>query len=297
MSVTHDHSPGAIRYERPLWWALGLTTAFLAAEVVGGLLANSLALLSDAAHMATDVAALAVSLAAVRLARRPADARRSYGYARLEAIGAMVNGGMLFVIAGYILWEAVGRLRNPPEVLTAGMLLIAVLGLLVNLVSMLLLRAASRTSLNLRGAYLEVWSDMVGSAGVIVGAVLIHFTGWTRIDPLIAVLIGLWILPRTWVLLRDAGHILMEGAPAGLDLPAVRQALQQHPGVAEVHDLHAWALGSTQYVLTAHVLIDATADWDQLRQQLAHLLAERFHIHHVTLQVERTHCGLADLHP
>src|SRR3990167_3002257 len=214
----HDHGTGAIRHERPLWWAFGLTAGFLVAEVIGGLLTNSLALLSDAAHMATDVVALAISLVAVRLSRKPPDARQTYGYARMEAIGALVNGGMLFLVAGYILWEAVGRFRQPPEVSATGMLVIAGLGLIVNLISMRLLKAGSGDSLNIKGAYLEVWADMLGSVGVIIRAVVIMISGWTLADPIIAVLIGLWVLPRTWTLVRQAGQVLMQGAPGGLNL-------------------------------------------------------------------------------
>ena len=205
MGAGHDHGTGEVRHERPLWWALGLTAGFLIAEVVGALLTNSLALLSDAAHMGTDVLALAISLVAVRLSRKPADAKRTYGYARMEAIGAVINGGLLFLVAGYILWEAAGRFRDPPAVASTGMLVIAGIGLAINLVSMRLLKAGSGTSLNIKGAYLEVWSDMLGSVGVIAGAVLIMATGWAVVDPVIAVLIGLWVLPRTSMLLREAG--------------------------------------------------------------------------------------------
>ena len=293
----HSHVPSQIKYERPLWIAFGLTLFFMVAEVVGGLLTNSLALLSDAAHMMTDVIALGVSLFAVRMARKPADAKRTYGYARMEAIGAMVNGGLLFVVAGYILWEAIGRFREPQDVASTGMLMIAVLGLVVNLVAMKLLQAGAGESLNVKGAYLEVWSDMLGSVGVIIGAIAIHFTGWTVIDPVIAVLIGLWVLPRTWVLLRQAGHVLMQGVPAGLDIDAVRDAMQAQPGVATVHDLHVWALGSREPILTAHVLLaDETGDADAVRIAMAAMLHARFDIDHATLQVEGRHCGGHDLH-
>ncbi|WP_297833076.1 cation diffusion facilitator family transporter [Thermomonas sp.] len=292
MGAGHDHGTSEIRHERPLWWAFGLTSAFLVAEVVGGLLTNSLALLSDAAHMMTDVIALAISLFAVRLSRRPPDARRTYGYARMEAIGAMINGGLLFVVAGYILWEAVGRFRQPPEVASGGMLVIATIGLVVNLISMRLLKAGSGTSLNVRGAYLEVWSDMLGSVGVIMGALVIHFTGWTVVDPIIAVLIGLWVLPRTWTLLRQAGHVLMQGVPVGIDLEAIRGALRACPGVREIHDLHVWALGSQQPILTAHVVLqDGGVDAEQVRRTLTETLEGRFNVHHVTLQVELTPCA------
>ncbi|GAB3751431.1 cation diffusion facilitator family transporter [Lysobacter olei] len=292
MAAGHNHGAGEIKHERPLWWAFGLTAAFLVAEVVGGLVTNSLALLSDAAHMMTDVIALAISLVAVRLSQRPPDAKRTYGYARMEAIGAMINGGLLFLVAGYILWEAVGRFREPPHVSSTGMIVIAVIGLMVNLIAMRLLKAGSGSSLNVRGAYLEVWSDMLGSLGVLVAALIVRYTGWTLSDPIIAVLIGLWVLPRTWTLLRQAWHVLMQGVPAGMELHAIRAMLSSHPGVQEVHDLHAWSLGSQQSVLTAHiVLAGKDVDGEQLRKRLAEALEEKFSIHHTTLQFELTPCG------
>ena len=297
MSDGHDHGLGEIQHEKPLWWAFGLTATFLIAEVIGGLITNSLALLSDAAHMMTDVIALAISLVAVRLSRRPPDAKRTYGYARMEAIGAMVNGGLLFVVAGYILWEAVGRFRHPPEVASTGMMMIAAIGLVINLISMRLLKAGSGTSLNVKGAYLEVWSDMLGSVGVLIGALIIKFTGWTLADPIIAVLIGLWVLPRTWTLLREAMQVLMQGVPAGLALEDVRTILLSHPKVSEVHDLHAWALGSREPILTAHVVLrDGEVDPDEVRLSLAAALEERFNIHHATLQVERVSCEPDHVH-
>lgn len=231
MGSGHDHGTTAIRHEKPLWWALGLTGGFLIAEVIGAFLTNSLALLSDAAHMGTDTVALMIALTAVRLSRRPADAKRSFGYARMEAMGAMANGLMLFAVAGYILYEAVGRFAKPAEIATTGMVVIASLGLAVNLIAMRLLRAGSGESLNMKGAYLEVWSDMLGSVAVIAGAIAIRYTGWAWIDPVLAVLIGLWVLPRTWTLLREAGNVLMEGVPKGIDLDAVRALLASTAGI------------------------------------------------------------------
>lgn len=286
MGAGHDHG-GEIKHERPLWWAFGLTLTFLIVEVVGGLITNSLALLSDAAHMGTDVIALAISLVAVRLSRRPPDAKRTYGYTRMEAIGAMINGGLLFFVAGYILWEAVARFREPPEVASTGMLLVAASGLVVNLISMRLLKAGSGESLNVKGAYLEVWADMLGSVGVIAGALVIMQTGWTVADPIIAVLIGLWVLPRTWTLLREAGQILMQGVPQGVDMAALRSALEAQPGVTEVHDLHVWALGSKEPVMTAHVVASEEQDLNRLRDELHKLLLAQFGIGHATLQVEQ----------
>ncbi|CAG4968540.1 cation diffusion facilitator family transporter [Novilysobacter luteus] len=297
MGAGHDHGGGEVKHEKPLWWALGLTATFLVAEVIGGLLTNSLALLSDAAHMATDVIALTISLVAVRLSRRPPDAKRTYGYARMEAIGALVNGGMLFLVAGYILWEAVGRFSEPPSVASTGMLVIAALGLVINLIAMRLLKAGSGESLNVKGAYLEVWADMLGSVGVIIGALIIQFTGLYIADPIIAVLIGLWVLPRTWTLLRAAGQVLMQGVPDGLDLEAVRAMMLSHPSVEAIHDVHAWALASKEPILTAHiVLASATDDVDKVRETLAAALDEQFGIAHATLQVELVACAAENSH-
>jgi cobalt-zinc-cadmium efflux system protein len=290
MGSGHDHGLSEIRHEKPLWWALGLTGTFLVAEVIGGLLTNSLALLSDAAHMATDTAGLVIALVAVRLARRPPDARRTLGYARLEALGALANGVLLLGVAAYILWEAIGRFREPPPVAATGMLVIAVAGLLVNLIAMRLLAAGSSESLNVKGAYLEVWADMVGSLGVLIAAALIKVTGWLVLDPILAVLIGLWVLPRTWTLAREAINVLLEGVPHGTDLPAVRTAILGHPGVTGVHDLHVWALGSRQAVLAAHVITEVGIDAEDLRQRINTTLHDSFRIEHSTLQLETSRC-------
>ncbi|WDI94946.1 cation diffusion facilitator family transporter [Xanthomonas campestris] len=292
MGHDHSHAPSEIRHETPLWWALALTATFLVAEVIGAFVSNSLALLSDAAHMATDTLGLMIALVAVRLSRRPADARRTYGYVRLEALGALVNGALLFGVGAYILWEAAQRFRAPQDISSNGMLLIAGLGLVINLIAMKLLHAGSGESLNVKGAYLEVWSDMLGSVAVISGALLIRWTGWQWIDPVLAVLIGLWVLPRTWVLLREAINVLLEGVPKGIDLAQVQQALTSHPGVEDVHDLHVWALASSTPALTAHVVVGETIDRDRLRQTLGELLHDRFDIAHVTLQVESGDCGV-----
>lgn len=286
MSAEHHHHGSEVKHERPLWWAFWLTAVFLAIEVIGGLLSNSLALLSDAAHMATDLFALGISLVAVRLSRRPPDAKRTYGYARMEAIGALINGLLLCVVAGYIFSESIARFRHPTPVASNAMLLVALGGLVVNLLSMTLLKAGSGDSLNVKGAYLEVWSDMLGSIGVILGALTIRVTGWTLADPIIAVLISLWVLPRTWVLLREAGQILMEGVPASLSIEAIEQVLQEEKGVESVHDLHVWALGSREPALTAHLVVEPGADTGAIRSAIARRLDERFEIEHTTLQFE-----------
>ncbi len=291
MSHDHNHLPSEIRHEKPLWWALGLTTSYLVVEVIGAFWTNSLALLSDAAHMATDAIGLMIALTAVRLSRRPPDAKRTYGYARLEALGALTNGLLLFGVGIYILFEAVQRFQQPQAIASTGMMWVAAFGLVVNLIAMRLLSAGSGESLNVKGAYLEVWSDMLGSVAVIAGGLIIHFTGWTLVDPILAVLIGLWVLPRTWVLLRDAINVLLEGVPKGVVLKDIEAALREQAGVAGIHDLHVWALASSTPALTVHVVMQDGQAPDALRRQVADMLHERFDIDHVTVQVEADHCG------
>jgi len=288
----HDHGLSSIKHEKPLWWALALTASFLVAEIIGALMTNSLALLSDAAHMATDTLALVVALVAVRLSRRPADAKRTYGYARFEAFGALINGSLLFVVSAFILWEAIGRFVNPPEVASIGMLVIAGLGLIVNLVSMRLLKAGSEESLNMKGAYLEVWSDMLGSVAVLIAATIIHFTQWWILDPVLAVMLGVWVLPRTWKLLSASVHILLEGVPDNIALSDVRAVLLKTSGVAAIHDVHIWSLGSKSPTMTAHIVAsEEVTDLLALRKHIADQLKDVFDIHHLTLQMETTACN------
>ena len=293
MGHDHSHVHQVAGNERRLLFALGLSTLFMVVEIVGGIITNSLALLSDAAHMFTDVTALAISLAAIRFGRRPVDDQRSYGYQRFEILAAAVNALMLFGVAAYILYEAWRRFREPPQIETGGMFIIAVVGLVVNLISMKLLSGGKDESLNVKGAYLEVWSDMLGSAGVIVAALAIRWTGWTWLDPAVAVGIGLWVLPRTWTLLKASTHILLEGTPADVDMKKLRERMEGTPGVAAVHDLHVWTLTSGRYVLTAHVVTNAQATTTLLKT-LSEELRTQFKIFHTTLQLEDESCG--DLH-
>ncbi len=288
----HLHALPSAENERRLAGALALTTVFLVGEVIGGVLTGSLALLSDAAHMFTDTAALAIALAAVRVGRRPADDRRTYGYRRFEILAAAFNALLLFVAAGAILYEAWRRLHTPAEVHSLGMLVVAVVGLAVNLASMRLLVGGAQHSVNVRSAYLEVWSDMLGSVGVIAGALLIRATGWAWIDSVIAVGIGLWVLPRTWTLLKETTNVLLEGVPAGLDLADVRATLEHAPGVHRIHDLHVWSISTGRPSLTAHVVYDPrTTRGDRLLGLLRGRLRERHDIDHVTLQLEEADCG------
>ena len=303
MSRAHDHSGGAHNHaaganSKMLTIALGLTTAFLVAELIGAYLFNSLALLSDAAHMFTDSAALAIALAAIKIGQRPADDARTYGYRRFEILAAAFNALLLFAVAGYVLWEGVGRFFEPTEVESTGMLVVASLGLIVNIIAMRLLSAGKDQSLNVKGAYLEVWADMLGSVGVIGGALLIMFTGWQWVDPIVAIGIGLWVLPRTWSLLKDTTQILLEGAPRGLRLGDVRSAIANTPGVAGVHDLHVWSLTSDDISASAHAELADGADAEMVRLAVAATLLERFDIEHVTIQAEKEACeGGPHLHP
>lgn len=281
---SHDHTAGANM--KMLAIALALTGTFLIAEVVGAFVFNSLALLSDAGHMLTDVAALVIALMAIRIGRKAPDDQRTFGYRRFEILAAAFNAMMLFAVAIYVLVEAVQRFRTPEPVGSTGMLIVASLGLVVNLISMRLLMAGKDQSLNVKGAYLEVWADMLGSIGVIAGALVIRFTGWTLVDPIVAVGIGLWVLPRTWVLLKDTTNVLLEGVPTGMKLGEIRTAIAAVPGVTGVHDLHVWSMASDDVSCTAHVGMAGSADADAVRLEIAGLLKERFGIEHVTIQTE-----------
>ena len=292
----HDHAAGAS--SKALTLALGLTTTFLVAELIGAYVFKSLALLSDAAHMFTDSAALAIALAAIKIGQRPPDDKRSFGYRRFEILAAAFNASLLFVVAGYIVYEGVLRIMDPEPVGSVGMLVVASLGLIVNLVAMRLLAGGKDRSLNIKGAYLEVWADMLGSVGVVAGAVAIMLTGWTWLDPVIAIAIGVWVLPRTWALLKNTTHILLEGVPQGLSLSEVRAAIAGVPGVADVHDLHLWGISSDDANCSVHVVLSPGADGESVRRNVAARLAADFRIPHATVQTEAEPCGDADLlHP
>ena len=289
----HDHTAGA--NEKSLKTALALTFAFLLVEFIGGIVTESLALISDAAHMLTDVAALAIAIVAIRVGRRSADDRRTFGYARFEILAAAVNALLLFAAAVFIVYEAWRRLKQPPDIQPLGMLGIAVIGLLVNLAAMKVLASGRNESLNVKGAYLEVWSDMLGSLGVILGAGIIKVTGRDWIDSVVAILIGLWVLPRTWSLLKSSVNILLEGVPEGIDLATVRATFLAVPGVLSIHDLHVWALTSGKVSLTAHLVNDESIDAErEILPRLRERLAHDFGITHVTVQCELTPCHQAD---
>jgi cobalt-zinc-cadmium efflux system protein len=276
-----------------LWVAFALLAALMVVEAVAALVTGSLALLSDAGHMFTDVLGIGMALAAITAARRAVgDPQRTFGLYRLEVLAALANAVLLFGVALYVLVEAVRRFGAPPEVAAGPMLLVATLGLLANLAAFWLLRAGARESINLRGAYLEVLGDLLNSAGVIVAAVVIIFTGWRWADPIVALAVGLFILPRTWRLGRTAVRILVQAAPEHLDVAAVRTRLSGVPGVCDVHDLHVWTLTSGMEVASAHLTLDTGAEVAAVLAAARSALSEDFHISHATLQVEpRTAAG------
>lgn len=283
----HDHSHAVVTEgnAKKLTIALVLTTTFLIVEVIAGLITQSLALLSDAAHMFTDAAALAIALAAIKIAKRPADNKRTFGYQRFEILAALFNASMLFFVAIYILYEAYQRFTQPPEIQSVGMLIVASLGLVINLISMKILMSSAAESLNMKGAYLEVLSDALGSVGVIIGAVIIYFTNWYWVDTIIAVAIGFWVLPRTWILLKQSINILLEGVPEEVDIEKLRNDLLALDGVESIHQLKVWAITSKNIHLTVH-LFAPNADRKQLHYAAAEMLSHEHGIAEVTLQIE-----------
>jgi len=255
-------------------------------EVVGGLLTRSLALLADAAHMLTDVGGLALALIAIRFAERPATPQKTYGYVRMEVLAALANALVLLLLTIYILYEAWQRFLNPPEILSGPMLVVAVVGLVVNFASMKLLSAGSSESLNVKGAYFEVLADMLGSVGVLVAAAIVMFTGWKLADPLIGAGIGLFIVPRTWVLLKQVTHILMEGTPPRVDLALLERKLLSIAAVKAVHDLHVWTITSGVDAMSCHLEIADPRVASAVLATAREDLRRDFGITHVTIQIE-----------
>lgn len=274
--------------KRRLLTVFGITAVYLVAEVVGGVLTGSLALLADAGHMFTDVAGLGLALFAIRFAARPATPARTYGYYRVEILAALTNAVVLIGISLYILYEAYQRFQDPPPVASESMLAIATLGLVVNGIGLALLRHASGESLNIKGAYFEVLSDTLSSVGVILAALIMWTTGWLYADPLISAFIGLFILPRTWFLMRESVGILLEGTPSDVNLTAIRDVIRSIPGVRDLHDLHVWTLTSGFNALSVHVVVERSlANHTTVLTAIHYRLSlEEFNVSHVTAQLE-----------
>jgi cobalt-zinc-cadmium efflux system protein len=283
--MPHVHSAAAANRGR-LLAVFGLTLAIFGFEAVGGLAANSLALLADAGHMLTDVAGIGLALLAIWIGSRPASAERTFGYQRLEILAAIVNALLLFGVGLFIVFQAIRRLAEPPEVAPGLMIGVAFVGLAGNGVSLWLLRAAQARSLNARGAFLEVLSDFAGSAAVIVAGVVIVLTGFGAADAIASLIIGVLIFPRTWRLLRDAVDVLLEGTPKGLDIGLVRSHILEAPGVVACHDLHAWTITSGMNVVSAHVIVEPGVEPATVLDHLCTCLAGFFDIEHSTFQLE-----------
>lgn len=303
MPAGHDHGAEGHRHggrganRRRLLITLILAASYMVAEVVGGLLTNSLALIADAGHMLSDVAALGLSLFAIRVAERPPTPRRSYGYHRTEILAALVNAATLIAVAVYVVIEAYRRMREPPEVLGALMMWIAVGGLAINLLGLWILRAGRRESLNVRGAWLHVATDALGSVGAIVGGLLIWLFGWYWADPVASVLISILVAYSSWGLLKESVGVLMEGTPAGVDMHEVRAEMLSVEGVSSVHDLHVWSITSGMVALSGHVCMVDGSSQGALLAELRTRLHDRFGIDHMTIQCEPAGFSEGEVHP
>ena len=299
---THDngHNHGGAHVhsgvnERRIGWAAVLTGVFMLAEVAGGLISGSLALLADAGHMLTDFAALGMAWAAFRVARRPADWKRTYGFDRFSVLVAFVNGLSLFVIAGFIVAEAVQRLATPVEVLGGPMLAVAAAGLIVNIAAFVILHGADRSNLNVRGAALHVLGDLLGSVAAIAAALIILTTGWMAADPILSVLVALLILRSAWFVVKESGHILLEGAPAELDSRAIAEDLTAHvPEVVDIHHIHVWSITQERPMMTLHARVSDAARPEAVSAAIKARLAERFRVEHATVEIEHDDCADED---
>ena len=291
MAHHHDHGPSHDADRRWLAVALGIIAAFMVVEVVAGILADSLALLSDAAHMLTDAAAIALALFAARLAARPAGGRFTFGFGRAEILSAQVNGATLLVLAGVIAVEGIRRLWNPPDVEGGFVLVVGLVGACVNIAAASALGRAERRSLNIEGARLHILTDLYASLAAATAGAIVLITGFNRADAIASLLVAALMLVSGWRLLRDSGRVLLEAAPQGLDPTAIGNALAAQPGVVEVHDLHVWEVTSGFPALAAHVLVKPGDDCHGVRRSLQAMINDRFGINHVTLQVDHAPAG------
>ena len=294
--MAHGHDHGRSESRRALAIALALTASYTVVEVIGGLIAGSLALLADAVHMLSDNVALALALVAAWLATKPSTPDRTYGYKRAEVLAALANGVLLVALAIWIFVEAAMRLSDPGDVLGGWMLAIALVGMTVNVAAGIVLARARDHSLNVEAAFRHVFADLLGSIGVAIAAIVILLTGWDEIDPLVSILIAVLVLASAWSILRDSTEILLESTPRGIDAGALGRRLAAAPGVVEVHDLHVWTITSGFPALSAHVLVRPGEDCHGRRRELEQLLHDEFGIDHTTLQVDHAaDAGLVEM--
>ena len=299
MSHTHDHDHPHVHehavsgggHSRKLLFAFALTTLMMVAEVVGGAWSGSLALIADAGHMMVDALALLLALVGAWMATRPADSRRSYGYGRIEVLVGFVNALSQFVLVGWIIYEAVTRLMHPGEILSGTMLVVAIIGLLVNLLVLRMLHGHAHDNVNLAGASLHVLGDLLGSVAAVAAALLIRWFDWLWADPVLSLLVSLLILNSAWRLLRLSAHILLEGVPDGMDSAAVEVSLRgADPSIRDVHHLHVWQLASGSRMATLHAELHQHADSAQALRAIKLMLRDRFGIQHVTVQIDPGEC-------
>ena len=296
----HSHSHGAgddhIDNERRVCWAMVLTGGFMFVELSGGLLSGSLALIADAGHMLTDFLSLALAWFGLRISRRPADLNRTYGYYRFEVLAAFVNGIALVAIVVWIFYEAIARFFEPVAILGGAMLIVASIGLLVNVAAFLLLQGGDRANLNIRGAVAHVLGDLLGSIGAMLAAAIILWTGWTPIDPLVSLGVGLLILKSAWSIVAESTHVLLEGKPQHIDIAKLTTDLQDNVReIQEVHHVHIWSLTPQRSLMTLHVTVNSDSDQDSVLKKVKLFLDHRWHVEHSTVQIERASCP--DNHP
>ncbi len=289
----HSHALTATSdNRRRLTWAFVLTALFMVAEVIGGLVSGSLALLADAGHMLTDAAALALALFALAISKRPPDSKRTFGYLRIQVLAAFVNALSLVAIVIWIVIEAVNRLMDPPDVVPQIMLGVAIGGLIVNLVVFRIVHRTGEENLNMRGAALHVLGDLLGSVAAIVAALVIWLTGWSAADPILSLLVALLIIRSAWALLKNSSHILLEGSPLAIDRETLRRELMQRfPEIEDAHHIHVWSLAAENKVLSMHVAISATSDQPALLRRIKRYLHAEFHIEHSTIEIDLGACA------
>lgn len=288
MGHSHDHSPHDHSHanRRALVLVLALTGTYMVVEIIGGLLTGSLALLADAAHMASDNLAIALALFAFWLSAKPSTPNRSFGYKRVEILAALANGIAIVLVSFWIFFEAAGRFADPPEILGGWMMAVAATGLFVNVAGAVILARSAGGNLNMQGAFRHVLADLLGSVGVILAAGIIIVTGWTYADPIISIGVGVLVLASSWKLLKEPMNILLEATPSDIDAAELGRRMASSPGVAEVHDLHIWTITSEFPALSAHVLVGRNDDCHARRRDLEEMLRERYGIEHTTLQVD-----------
>ncbi|MCT2535757.1 cation diffusion facilitator family transporter [Aquibacillus koreensis] len=280
----HNHHHGANK--KALFISFILIASFMVVEVIGGLVTNSLALLSDAGHMLSDAAALGLSLLAIKIGEKASSSTKTFGYKRLEILAAFINGLTLLAISLYIFWEAYHRFLEPPNV-SGGMLFIAIIGLIVNIVvAWILMQGDTHGNLNMRSAFLHVMGDLLGSVGAIIAGLLIIFLGWNIADPIASVIVAILILISGWRVTKDSFHVLMEGKPSHIDLKVVEEKLLSFPGVKNVHDLHIWTITSDFPTLSCHLVVKENINRDDLLHEISHVLQDEFHLKHTTIQME-----------